>query len=199
MLKAIGLMLAAILVIDAVVINYSFFRQKDSLKAASANLSELQAQIGEQNNEIAVLRRSISALQSQLADSDSKALSLQAQLLNAENGSANLQIQLNKVQGVFVGAAPNFTVGNLTVTPDLVKAGSSVAVAVTVSNMGKQAGTYRVLLEIREYSHEIYDDRGQDVILAAGETRKVTFDVTMFEKGNYMLSVGDVVQDLIVN
>ncbi len=206
MIKSIALLIIGILIVDSSVVTVSFLQQSGKLREAEVNASALETQVNQLNGEMAALRGRVANLQSQIASSEENASSLQERLQTSEMNLTMLQEQLmNKVQILNQVPVPGqavqpaaFSVDNLTITPGTVERGKTVTVVAAVTNTGGQAGTYRADLQIREYSQQIYDDKGGDVTLAAGSSGNVTFVITMFDPGHYVLSVENVLRDLLV-
>jgi hypothetical protein len=80
---------------------------------------------------------------------------------------------------------PLFEPSNLVVTPTQVQPGDEVGIKVDVSNVGRAAGTYEVMLKIDEKV-----EATQEVTLEAGESIRIAFVVTREVEGSYKVSVG---------
>lgn len=204
MIKSIIFLLIGILFVDAAVVTVSFIQQIGSLNEAKEKILVLESHITSLSEERLSLRGRASILQSQLAESEGKLSALQERLKTSEITATNLQEQVTNTKAAInrvpvVGVEPAaFKVVDLLINPDKMQAGNIVTVAATVANTGGQTGTYRVILSVREYSLEHYEDRGEDVTLAPGESRDVTFRIALFDKGHYVLSAGQVLGDLEV-
>jgi hypothetical protein len=78
---------------------------------------------------------------------------------------------------------PMFSVSNLTITPNQVKAGEPVTINAIVSNTGSEAGTYSVVLRINGVVENI-----TDLVLAPGASQSATVTVVK-EGGEYYAEV----------
>jgi hypothetical protein len=92
-----------------------------------------------------------------------------------------------------VADQPTFTLGDLTVLPELAEPGDEVSVSVTVTNDGLASGTYPVTLTIDGLVEDTYD-----VTLAGGESTILTFYVTAGPAGTYEVAVEDLAGQLVV-
>jgi hypothetical protein len=79
---------------------------------------------------------------------------------------------------------PIFSINNLTITPNQVKAGNPVTISAIVSNNGSDAGTYSVVLRINGMVENI-----MDLMLSPGATQTTTFLVTKEIGGEYYAEV----------
>ena len=79
---------------------------------------------------------------------------------------------------------PIFSVSNLTITPNQVKAGNPVTISAIVSNNGSEAGTYSVVLRINGMVENIVD-----LMLSPGTSQPTTFRVTKENGGDYYAEV----------
>lgn len=79
----------------------------------------------------------------------------------------------------------NFTVTNLSVSPDDVESGGTVTISATVTNTGGTSGSYTAVLRIN--GSEVV---ASSVALDAGESRVVSFTVSKEAAGTYMVEVG---------
>jgi PGF-pre-PGF domain-containing protein len=89
------------------------------------------------------------------------------------------------VSGTAMTPAPAaFTVSALTISPSQVSVGEDVSISVTVTNTGDLAGTYTVTLEINGIV-----ENTENVTLAGGATRVVTFTISEDTEGTYNVDV----------
>jgi PGF-pre-PGF domain-containing protein len=89
------------------------------------------------------------------------------------------------VSGTAMTPAPAaFTVSALTISPSQVSVGEEVSISVTVKNTGDLAGTCTVTLKI----NGIVEDT-ENVTLAGGATRVVTFTISEDTEGTYNINV----------
>jgi hypothetical protein len=79
---------------------------------------------------------------------------------------------------------PIFSVSNLTITPNQVKAGTPVTISAIVSNNGSDAGTYSVVLRINGMVENIVD-----LMLSPGASQATTFTVNKEIGGEYYTEV----------
>jgi hypothetical protein len=79
---------------------------------------------------------------------------------------------------------PIFSVSNLTITPNQVKAGTPVTISAIVSNNGSDAGTYSVVLRINGMVENIID-----LMLSPGASQATTFTVNKEIGGEYYAEV----------
>ncbi len=79
---------------------------------------------------------------------------------------------------------PIFSINNITITPNQVKAGNPVTISAIVSNNGSDAGTYSVVLRVNGMVENI-----MDLMLSPGATQTVTFTVTKEIGGEYYAEV----------
>ena len=79
---------------------------------------------------------------------------------------------------------PIFSVSNLTITPNQVKAGNPVTISAIVANQGSEAGTYSVVLRINGMVENIID-----MMLSPGASQATTFTVTKDVGGEYYSEV----------
>jgi hypothetical protein len=79
---------------------------------------------------------------------------------------------------------PIFSVSNITITPNQVKAGNPVTISAIVSNNGSEAGTYSVVLKVNGMVENIID-----LMLSPGATQPTTFSVTKDIGGEYFAEV----------
>jgi len=75
---------------------------------------------------------------------------------------------------------PIFSVTNLTITPNQVKAGTPVTISAIVANNGSDAGTYSVVLRVNGMVENI-----MDIMLSPGATQATSFTVTKEIGGEY--------------
>ena len=75
---------------------------------------------------------------------------------------------------------PIFSVSNLTITPNQIKAGNPVTISAIVSNNGSEAGTYSVVLKINGLVENIID-----IMLSPGASQATTFTVNKDIGGEY--------------
>jgi PGF-pre-PGF domain-containing protein len=89
------------------------------------------------------------------------------------------------VSGTAMTPAPAaFTVSALTISPSQVSVGEEVSISVTVTNTGDLAGTCTVTLKINGIV-----ENTENVTLAGGATRVVTFTVSEDTEGTYNINV----------
>jgi hypothetical protein len=79
---------------------------------------------------------------------------------------------------------PIFSVSNLTITPNQVKAGEPITINAIVSNNGSEAGTYSVVLRINSVVEHI-----TDLILSPGASQSATFTIIKDIGGDYYTEV----------
>lgn len=79
---------------------------------------------------------------------------------------------------------PIFSVSNLTITPNQVKAGQPVTISAIVSNNGSEAGRYSVILRINGLVENIIE-----LALPPGTSQPTTFTVVKDEGGEYYAEV----------
>lgn len=79
---------------------------------------------------------------------------------------------------------PIFSVSNLTITPNQVKAGEPVTITAIVSNNGSEAGTYSVVLRINGMVDNIID-----LMLSPGASQATTFTIIKDIGGDYYAEV----------
>lgn len=79
---------------------------------------------------------------------------------------------------------PIFSVSNLTITPNQVKAGTPVTISAVASNNGSDAGTYSVVLRINGMVENIVD-----LMLSPGASQATTFTVNKEIGGEYYAEV----------
>ena len=79
---------------------------------------------------------------------------------------------------------PIFSVSNLTITPNQVKAGESLTVSAMVSNNGAEAGKYSVVLRINGVVENIIE-----LVLSAGVSQAISFTVVKDDGGDYYAEV----------
>jgi hypothetical protein len=79
---------------------------------------------------------------------------------------------------------PLFSVSNLTITPNQIKAGNPITISVVVSNNGSEAGTYSVILRINGMVENIID-----LMLSPGASQPTTFTVNKDIGGEYYAEV----------
>ena len=104
------------------------------------------------------------------------------------------------VQTSVTGAA--FTTSNLKITPSKVSPGSDVTVTALIKNIGTQAGTYSVVLDMKgdDEACPMISPIATDVTLAAGAAQDVIFNILMpkgFE-GGYTVTIGSENGPLVV-
>jgi hypothetical protein len=88
---------------------------------------------------------------------------------------------------------PMFTVKDLEISPKELRIGNKGAIAVTVTNQGHHAGTYRVTLKIDGIT------RGtKDITLARNTSDRVEFSVPATAPGAFVVNVGDLTGTLTV-
>jgi len=79
---------------------------------------------------------------------------------------------------------PEFSVSNLTITPNNVKAGDQVKISIIVSNNGPQAGKYSVVLRVGGMVENI-----SDVTLPSGANQTASFAVVKDASGDYYADI----------
>jgi len=79
---------------------------------------------------------------------------------------------------------PVFSVSNLTITPNQVKAGNAITISAIISNNGSEAGTYSVVLRINGMVENIID-----LMLSPGASQATTFTVNKDTGGEYYAEV----------
>ena len=104
------------------------------------------------------------------------------------------------VQTSVTGAA--FTTSNLKITPSKVSPGNEVTVTAKIMNIGTQAGTYSVVLDMKgdDEACPMISPIAKDVTLAAGATQDVKFNVLMpiGFGGGFTITIGSEKGALIV-
>jgi len=91
------------------------------------------------------------------------------------------------ISGTAISPAPAaFTVSTLTISPSGVSVGEEVSISVMAKNTGELGGTYMVTLEINGAAEAI-----ENVTVAGGSERPVTFTVTEDVEGTYNVEVDD--------
>jgi hypothetical protein len=88
---------------------------------------------------------------------------------------------------------PIFSVSNLTITPNQVKAGEPITISAIVSNNGSEAGTYSVVLRINGMVENIID-----LMLSPGASQATTFTVVKDIGGEYYVEVDGLSGTVIV-
>jgi len=78
-----------------------------------------------------------------------------------------------------------FTVSDLTITPSEVATDLPVTVQAVVTNTGDLEGTYEANLKVNGTT-----ESSRSVILAAGSNQKVTFTISRFAAGTYIVTIG---------
>lgn len=86
-----------------------------------------------------------------------------------------------------------FTTSKLTIAPDTIRPGEDAIIGVLLTNTGAQTGTYTLVLKI---DGDIA--KTQEVTLSGGTGQRVTFSVTIFDAGNYEVTVDQLTGVLIV-
>lgn len=86
-----------------------------------------------------------------------------------------------------------FRVFNLDVSPSQVKPGESVTASVEVSNIGEEVGSYTILLKIDNTKTS-----EEDLILEAGESKTLYWDISRVEEGSHIVDVNGVTSTYIV-
>jgi hypothetical protein len=79
---------------------------------------------------------------------------------------------------------PIFSMSNLTITPNQVKAGDPVTISAIASNNGSEAGTYSVVLRINGMVENIID-----LMLSPGASQATTFTIIKDTGGEYYTEV----------
>jgi len=79
---------------------------------------------------------------------------------------------------------PIFSVSNLTITPNQVKAGNPITISAIASNNGSEAGTYSVVLKVNGMVENI-----MDIMLSPGASQATTFTVNKDIGGEYYAEV----------
>jgi hypothetical protein len=88
---------------------------------------------------------------------------------------------------------PIFSVSNLTITPNQVKAGEPITISAIVSNNGSEAGTYSMVLRINGMVENIID-----LMLSPGASQATTFTVVKDIGGEYYVEVDGLSGTVIV-
>lgn len=83
-----------------------------------------------------------------------------------------------------------FIVNDLIIDPAAPEPGTTVKVGVMVTNTGRKSGIYKALLNIIETQTNSEIFRAEDVPLAGGASRKVTFHITA-QEGTYTVIIGN--------
>ena len=94
--------------------------------------------------------------------------------------------EFKKVENPFRVGLVKFVVSSLAITPDTVLVGEEVAISIDVENIGNIEGTYTATLSINDIV-----EATKEVIVAAGETKTVSFTISKAEKGIYNVAIGE--------
>jgi hypothetical protein len=92
-----------------------------------------------------------------------------------------------------VPVSAEFELSELVINPTQAEAGEPVTIAVTVQNTGQLEGSYTLTLEI---DGEV--EQSQTIILAAGESRQVSFTVIKDEPGTYTITLDSLTGEFTV-
>ena len=93
-----------------------------------------------------------------------------------------------------IGPSPvEFKLSGLVINPAQTEVGEPVTISVTVQNTSQLEGSYTLTLKI---DGEI--EQSQTIILAAGESRQVSFTVTKNEPGTYTIDLDGLIGELTV-
>jgi hypothetical protein len=99
-------------------------------------------------------------------------------------------VDVEGLTGSFVveGVLPQsvFSLGSLIVTPGEAKPGDTVTVSFDVANTGEAQGSYLAVLRINGIEED-----SEEIQLAGGETRTVTFTTSRQDPGSYEIEIGD--------
>ncbi|UCG54361.1 MAG: hypothetical protein JSV32_07180 [Dehalococcoidia bacterium] len=99
------------------------------------------------------------------------------------------------------GEEANFSLSDLTISPRIPAVGAAFTISVTVTNTDDSQGTYEAILYVDELNLQdpenviIVSTRtfSKEVIIPAGEVKKVIFDGLILQGGFYTATVGDLV------
>ena len=86
-----------------------------------------------------------------------------------------------------------FTISNLSITPDKVKQGESIAISAIVTNTGEVAGNYSVVLRIKGIAESI-----EEISLEPGRTQRVVFNITKDAAGFYPIALENLTGRFVV-
>ncbi|KXA89694.1 hypothetical protein AKJ61_02325 [candidate division MSBL1 archaeon SCGC-AAA259B11] len=92
----------------------------------------------------------------------------------------------------YVRPQPEFQVEGLFLSADKIVKGDTITAHVEVTNIGDARGTHTVKLKVGEETLK------EKVILDAGESRTVVFDIEKKEKGRYYLKIQDLSESFVV-
>jgi hypothetical protein len=84
-----------------------------------------------------------------------------------------------------------YTVSGLSLPSEAVMAGSPLSVSIKVANVGDLPGTYSAALKV-EKDEVAVTLPGREVVLAAGESKTVSFSITIDAAGTFEVSIGEV-------
>ncbi len=109
--------------------------------------------------------------------------------------AATYRVDVAVLTGDFVVRArpAEFTVTDLTVTPEEVYTGEEVTVTALVANVGDLTGTYEVILKIDDVV-----EASDEVTLAGGASREVSFTVTRDLAATFDVDVAGLTGDFVV-
>jgi uncharacterized membrane protein len=114
-----------------------------------------------------------------------------------ENVEGTYNVEVDGLTGSFTVVAPPlpaaFTVSSLTISPSEVEVGEEVTISVVVQNTGELEGTYTVTLRINGVIEDI-----ENVTLAGGTTKSVTFRVAEGTGGTYNVEVDGLTGTFVV-
>ena len=91
--------------------------------------------------------------------------------------------EVDGLSGIFIViplVPANFTISNLVIAPERAKQGESILITAMVTNNGELAGTYNATLKLKGAV-----ENTEEINLAPGETRKVTFKIAKTTPGFY--------------
>ena len=78
----------------------------------------------------------------------------------------------------------NFSVSNLTISPERVKQGEGIVISAIVTNTGEISGTYSTELKIKGGVEEV-----QEINLGPGETQKIVFNINKNTPGFFSVEL----------
>jgi len=104
---------------------------------------------------------------------------------DGESYSIGTEKKVPPISPPVISPAPaEFTVTNISISPDDVEVGETATITIDVTNSGGNSGTHTVVLKVNEIEFA-----SKSVTLNAGETQKVTFTVGTELSGTYTIEV----------
>jgi hypothetical protein len=106
-------------------------------------------------------------------------------------GGAGIVLALFLMQRVLTPA--DFNVSGLVIAPPIIKPGEITTVAVTVTNIGKRTGSYKVVLKINSAVED-----SKDMTLKGSSSQTVNFTVKKNNPGIYLVNIDNAIGRLVV-